>query len=207
MNAAVICITSDIWSVCDILLCVCFCSRLKRRMGYYLFSVIFLFFTSLCTFSFRVLQLSRVRLGSFWRWRLRSVPSVQQEAIPSAAASASTNGIPCLLDSVAWQPRWKTIPVEMTDSAATGVWVGCKTNWKMDCAKLIFFCSLQLFLGASGKLFGVQQRWMHSLSHLCCPSEETRLCQFWVPVSRQQPAVWILCEFQTFIIFLLLGKL
>lgn len=87
---------------------------------------------SLCASSPRVLQPSRVRLGSSWRCRLRSVPSVQREATPSAAASASTNGIPCPPDSVAWQPRWKTVPTETTGSPATGLWGASKKKWKPD---------------------------------------------------------------------------
>lgn len=69
-------------------------------------------------------QPSLARQGSFWRCRLRSVPSAQQEATRSAVASASTSGIPCLLDLVAWQPPWKTAPVRTTGSPATGL--SCK---------------------------------------------------------------------------------
>lgn len=73
----------------------------------------------------------RVKPGSSWRCQRRSVPSVQQEVIPSAAASASTNGIPCLLDSVAWRPRWKTAPTEMTSSPATGLREAWERKWKL----------------------------------------------------------------------------
>lgn len=74
--------------------------------------------------------LSHAKLVSSLRCRLRSVPSVQPEATHSAAGSVSTNGIPCLLDSVAWQPPWKTVPVKMTGLPAT-VLHGClrETTW------------------------------------------------------------------------------
>lgn len=73
-----------------------------------------------CASPLRVLQPSPARPGSSWRCRLRSAPRAQREATPSAAASALTNGIPCLLDSVAWQPHWSTTPTETRGSPATG---------------------------------------------------------------------------------------
>lgn len=186
-------------SLCVFIILCDFSDRMKCHCYIYIYISFCPSVPPLC-----VLQPSRARLGSSWRCRLRSVPSVQQEATPSAAVSASTNGIPCLLDSVAWQPLWKTVPTEMTGSPATGLWVGCKKNWKPDrkCKmNLTFFFALKFFLGASRKLSGVQPGWVHSLSHLCCPSEKTGLCQLWVPASRQQPAVWILCEFKTCVRF------
>lgn len=164
------------------------------------------FSLSLCTSSLCVLQPSPARLGSSWRCLLRSVPSVQREATPLAVASASTNGIPCLLDSVAWQPCWRTVPTEMRGSPATGLWVGRRKTWKLDGEWKINETSVasQFFLGASRKLSGVQPRWVHGLSHLRRPSEETGLCQLWVPVSRQQPAVWVLCELEAAFMLLLL---
>lgn len=74
----------------------------------------------------RVLQRSPVRPGSSWRCRLSSVPSARRGATPSAAASALTSGIPCPLDSVAWQPRWKAAPAETAGSAATGLRAGMR---------------------------------------------------------------------------------
>lgn len=94
-----------------------FCREMQRsfRIGLIQYSPPFFPPIPLC------LQPSRATPGSSWRCRLRSAPSARRGATPSAAASASTNGIPCLLDLVAWQPRWKTAPAETTGSPATGV--------------------------------------------------------------------------------------
>lgn len=145
-----------------------------------------------------VLQLSRAMPGSSWKCRPRSAHSVRPEAIPWAAGSASTNGIPCLLGLVAWRAHWKTVPMETTSSPVTGLSAGsteiCICFWN---SELISPCySSQLLLGASRKLHGVQQGWVHGVSHLRSPPEEAGLCQLRVPVSRQQSAVWVLCEFQ-----------
>lgn len=78
-----------------------------------------------------MLQRSPARPGSSWRCRLSSVPSARRGATPSAAASALTSGIPCLLGSVAWQPRWKAAPTETAGSAATGLRVGCEDKRKL----------------------------------------------------------------------------
>lgn len=86
--------------------------------------------SSLCL-GLRVLQRSPVRPGSSWRCRLSSAPSARRGATPSAAASALTNGIPCLLDSVAWQPRWRATPTETAGSAATGLRGGCGEGQKL----------------------------------------------------------------------------
>lgn len=129
----------------------------------------------------RVLQRSPVRPGNSWRCRLSSVPSARRGATPSAAASALTNGIPCLLDSAAWQPRWKAAPMETAGSAATGLRVGCEEGRKPGVFKKPSRCflssALQFVLAASGKLPHVQPRRMHRLPHLRHPPEETRLCQ------------------------------
>lgn len=104
-------------SVCKFSLCVLFLQKNAKESQETTYSIFSPFFPPipLC------LQPSRATPGSSWRCRLRSAPSVRRGATPSAAASASTNGIPCPLDSVAWQPRWKTAPAEMTGSPATGV--------------------------------------------------------------------------------------
>lgn len=129
----------------------------------------------------RVLQRSPARPASSWRCRLSSAPSAPRGATPSAAASASTNGIPCLLDSVAWQPRWKAAPTETAGSAATGLRGGCEEGRNpggfKNPSRCFLSLDLQLSLAAAGKLPDVQPRRMHRLPHLRRPSEEARLHQ------------------------------